>query len=146
MFSDLIVELVDGIGNFLAQIFLRCRALFALRVAMRLAQNVGWFRAHGGLQFLLRIEPYAIRQCNLFTVAYGTAVAIGDFEGYVHFFSNLTGVPVARVKVGGAAISNAPVVVANRLYVQTDAGTLAVYEAVDTRPERSAPDASSDQS
>jgi len=79
-------------------------------------------------------------------VPFYTTVAVGDLEGYVHFLSNLTGVPVARVKVGGAAISNAPVVVANRLYVQTDAGTIAAFEAVDTRPQRSAPDTSSDQS
>lgn len=79
-------------------------------------------------------------------VPFYTTVAVGDLEGYLHFFSNLTGEPVARVKVGGAAISNAPVVVANRLYVQTDAGTLAAYDAVDTRPERSAPANSSDQS
>ena len=79
-------------------------------------------------------------------VPFYTTVAVGDLEGYLHFFSNLTGEPAARVKVGGAAISNAPVVVANRLYVQTDAGTIAAYEAVDTRPKRSAPDASSDQS
>ena len=79
-------------------------------------------------------------------VPFYTTVAVGDLEGYVHFFSNVTGVPVARIKIGSAAISNAPVVFANRLYVQTDGGTLAVYEAVDTRPKRSAPDVASDQS
>lgn len=88
---------------------------------------------------LLRREP-------TLPVPFYTTVAVGDLEGYLHFFSNLTGVPVARVKVGGAAISNAPVVVANRLYVQTDAGTMSAYEVVDTRPKRSAPDISSEKS
>jgi outer membrane protein assembly factor BamB len=79
-------------------------------------------------------------------VPFYTTVAVGDLEGYLHFFSNLTGEPVARVKVGGGAISNAPVVFANRLYVQTDGGTIAAYEAVEARPSRSATDTASDQS
>jgi outer membrane protein assembly factor BamB len=79
-------------------------------------------------------------------VPFYTSVAVGDLEGYVHFLSNLTGEPVARVKIGNAAISNAPVMVANRLYVQTDGGTLAAFEAVDMRPKRSAPDIASDPS
>lgn len=82
---------------------------------------------------LLRREP-------TLPVPFNTTVAVGDFEGYVHFFSNLTGSPVARVKLGGAAISTAPVVIANRLYVQSDSGTLAAYEVVDNRPKRDAPD------
>ncbi len=79
-------------------------------------------------------------------IPFYTTVAVGDLEGYVHFFSNVTGTPVARVKVGSAAISNAPVVIANRLYVQTDGGTIAVFEVDDTRPKRSAPDIASDPS
>ncbi|MBT8087372.1 MAG: outer membrane protein assembly factor BamB [Gammaproteobacteria bacterium] len=75
-----------------------------------------------------------------------TTVAVGDFEGYLHFFSNLSGNPVARVKTGGAPVSNPPIVIANRLYVQTDGGDLLAYEAVDERPKRSAPDIASEQS
>lgn len=84
---------------------------------------------------LLRREPTS-------PAAFHTTVAVGDLEGYVHFFSNLTGEPVARVKLGGAAISNAPVVVADRLYVQSDSGSIAAYEVVQDRPSRSAPDIS----
>lgn len=88
---------------------------------------------------LLRREP-------TLAVPFFTAVVVGDLEGYLHFFSNLTGNPVARVKTGGSAISNPPVVVANRLYVQTDGGELLAYEAVDERPKRSAPDTASEKS
>ena len=88
---------------------------------------------------LLRREP-------TLPVAFHTTVAVGDLEGYLHFFSNLTGSPVARVKLGGAAITSAPVVVADRLYVQSDSGSIAAYEVVDNRPKRSAPDISDDKS
>lgn len=88
---------------------------------------------------LLRREP-------TLPVPFHTTVAVGDLEGYVHFFSNLNGTPVARIKLGGSAISNAPMVAANRLYVQNDSGTLAAYEVVGERPKRQAPDISADES
>ncbi len=79
-------------------------------------------------------------------VPFHTTVVVGDLEGYLHFFSNLSGNPVARVRVGGGAIAVAPVVVANRLYVQTEGGDLAAYEVVDDRPRRDAPDIASEKS
>ncbi|MCP5093864.1 MAG: outer membrane protein assembly factor BamB [Gammaproteobacteria bacterium] len=88
---------------------------------------------------LLRREP-------TLPVAFHTTVAVGDFEGYLHFFSNLSGEPVARVKLGGVAITNAPVVVANRLYVQSDSGKLAAFEVIADRPKRGAPDVAADES
>lgn len=88
---------------------------------------------------LLRREP-------TLAVPFHTAVVVGDLEGYLHFFSNLSGNPVARIKTGGSAISNPPIVVASRLYVQTDGGDLLAYEVVDERPKRSAPDTASEQS
>jgi outer membrane protein assembly factor BamB len=88
---------------------------------------------------LLRREP-------TLPIPFYTTVAVGDLEGYVHFFSNLSGNAAARLKVDGTAISNPPVVVANRLFVQTDGGELSAYEAVDERPKRSAPDVSSETS
>ena len=88
---------------------------------------------------LLRREP-------TLPIPFHTTVAVGDLEGYVHFFSNLNGNPVARIKLGGAAISSAPVVLANRLYVQSDSGSVAAYEVVEDRPKRKAPDVSADES
>jgi outer membrane protein assembly factor BamB len=70
---------------------------------------------------LVRREPTA-------PVAFGTAVVVGDFEGYVHFFNNFDGRPVARVRVGKGMISHAPVVIGERLFVQSESGTLSAFE------------------
>ncbi len=86
---------------------------------------------------LLRREP-------TLPVSFSTTVAVGDFEGYVHFFSNVDGEPVARVRVGSKAITSGPVVVANRLYVQSDAGTLAAFKVQEPARKRDAPDIADD--
>ena len=71
-------------------------------------------------------------------VSFNTAVAVGDFEGYVHFFDSAEGTPVARERVGKGMISGSPVVIAGRLYVQNESGELAAFE-VDA-PEQPEPD------
>ncbi len=73
-------------------------------------------------------------------VPFNTTVVVGDFEGYLHFFSNLDGQPVARLRAGKKAVSVAPYVMANRLYVQSDAGTLTAYLIPEPRRPRRAPD------
>ena len=88
---------------------------------------------------LLRREP-------TLPVPFASTVVVGDLEGYVHFFSTIDGEPVARVKLGGKGISNAPLVIANRLYVQGDGGSLAAYVVVDDRPQRTQPDIAEDES
>ncbi len=88
---------------------------------------------------LLRREP-------TLPIPFHTTVAVGDLEGYVHFFSNLNGTAVARIKLGKSAITSAPLVVANRLYVQSDSGSIAAYEVVEDRPKRQAPDIAADES
>ncbi len=82
---------------------------------------------------LLRREP-------TLPVSFGATVAVGDLEGYVHFFSNVDGEPVARVRVGGQAVSSDPVVVADRLLVQSDAGTVTAFVIEEPRRERDVPD------
>lgn len=82
---------------------------------------------------LLRREP-------TLPVPFNTTVVAGDFEGYLHFFGNVDGEPVARVKLGGGAISSDPLVVADRLYVQSDSGTLAAYAIEQPKQKRRAPD------
>ena len=77
-------------------------------------------------------------------VAFDTTVVVGDLEGYLHFFSNLDGTPQARLSFGKKAISNAPVVMANRLYVQNDDGSLACYVIDRPQPKRDAPDIADD--
>jgi len=86
---------------------------------------------------LLRREP-------TLPVSFHTTVVVGDLEGYLHFFSNFDGEPVARLKVGGKAISNDPVVVADRLYVQSDSGSLSAFAVQQPKPARKAPDTEDD--
>jgi len=69
---------------------------------------------------LLRREPSP-------PVPFNTAVVVGDFEGYVHFFSNFDGRPVARVRVGKDMISGSPVVMGDKLFVQSESGALFAY-------------------
>ncbi len=81
-----------------------------------------------------------LRRDPTLPVPFHTTAVVGDFEGYLHFFSNLNGDTVARVRFGKSAITSRPLVVANRLYVQSDGGTVAAFEVVDDRPKRQAPD------
>ncbi len=85
---------------------------------------------------LLRREPTT-------PVAFDNAVAIGDFEGYVHLFSNVDGRPVARIRVGKGLLSGAPVVIGNKLYVQSESGSLEAYAV--RRPERETPDIAAEE-
>jgi outer membrane protein assembly factor BamB len=78
---------------------------------------------------LLRREP-------TLPVAFNTTVVVGDLEGYLHFFSVIDGKPVARLRQGSAAISGTPVVISDRLYVQSDSGNLTAYAV---RPPKRSP-------
>jgi len=87
-----------------------------------------------------------LRRDPTLPVPFNTTVVVGDFEGYLHFFNTLDGEAAARVKLGGSAITTSPVVVANRLYVQTDGGTLAAYRIEEPeRPPERAPDIAEDE-
>ena len=83
---------------------------------------------------LLRREPTV-------PVSFRTMVAVGDLEGYLHFFSNVDGEPVARHRAGGGAIVSTPLVVADRLYVQSDDGSVSAwYVREPKRDDDRAPD------
>ena len=86
---------------------------------------------------LLRREP-------TLPVPFNTMVVVGDLEGYLHFFNNFDGAPVARVRHSGKAVTSNPIVVGNRLVVQGDGGTITAYEVVDQQPKRKAPDVATD--
>jgi outer membrane protein assembly factor BamB len=58
-----------------------------------------------------------------------TAVAVADFQGYLHWLDKNTGELVARERVGKERVSNAPVAVDDTIVVLTDAGKLAAYRA-----------------
>ena len=87
---------------------------------------------------LLRREPTS-------PVAFDNAVAIGDFEGYVHLFSNIDGRPVARIRVGKGLLSGAPVVIGGRLYVQSESGVLEAYAVRRPERKRDAPDIATEE-
>ncbi len=86
---------------------------------------------------LLRREPTS-------PVAFDNTVAIGDFKGYVHLFSNVDGRPVARIRVGKGLLSGPPVVIGNKLYVQSESGSLEVYTVRRPERERDVPDIASE--
>lgn len=55
---------------------------------------------------------------------HGNIVAVGDFEGYVHFLAPHDGRQMARVRVGSQPIVSQPVAVDGGVLVQTDSGQL----------------------
>lgn len=84
---------------------------------------------------LIRREPTV-------PIAFQTTVVVGDLEGYLHFFSNFDGDPVARVRAGSKAVSIEPVVVADRLFVQGDDGSVSAYMIRQAKRPNDAPDVS----
>lgn len=57
-------------------------------------------------------------------ISYGRAVAVGDFEGYVHFLSREDGAIIGRVKTDGSPIRSVPVIAGTNLIFQTQSGTV----------------------
>jgi len=82
---------------------------------------------------LLRRDPTA-------PVVYNTAVVVGDFEGYVHFFANTDGRPLARVRVGKGMIAGAPVVASGKLFVQSESGILTAFVVPEPASKGDAPE------
>jgi len=60
-------------------------------------------------------------------VVIDSAVAIADYQGYVHFLDKKTGELVARVKVSKQRVSSAPAAFGNTVVVLTDGGSLAAF-------------------
>ena len=62
-------------------------------------------------------------------VFYGSFIAVGDAEGYLHWINIDDGQFAAREKVGGKGFAGPPLVVGNTLYVMTRKGGLDAYRA-----------------
>jgi outer membrane protein assembly factor BamB len=62
-------------------------------------------------------------------VVLGSAIAVADYQGYVHYLDKNTGVLVARVRISKQRVSNPPVGANNIIVVLTDGGTLAAFRA-----------------
>ncbi|MGV7210233.1 outer membrane protein assembly factor BamB [Oxalobacteraceae bacterium A2-2] len=54
----------------------------------------------------------------------GRAVAVGDYQGYVHFLSREDGAFIGRVATDGSPIQSVPVLAGSNLIFQTQAGTV----------------------
>jgi outer membrane protein assembly factor BamB len=63
-----------------------------------------------------------------------TAVAVADFQGYLHWLDKNTGELVARERVAKERVSNAPAAVDDTIVVLTDGGKLAAYRATPAAP------------
>jgi outer membrane protein assembly factor BamB len=88
---------------------------------------------------LLRREPTV-------PVSFRDAVVVGDLDGYLHFFSVLSGEPVARVRAGNKAIIETPLVVAETLLVQSDDGTVSAWVVREPKKRRGrAPDTADEE-
>jgi len=57
-------------------------------------------------------------------VSYGRAVAVGDYQGYVHFLSREDGAFLARAATDGSPIMSTPLVAGTNLIFQTQNGTV----------------------
>jgi outer membrane protein assembly factor BamB len=62
-------------------------------------------------------------------VVTSTAIAMADFQGYIHWLDKNTGELVARERVAKQRVSNPPVGADNIIVVLTDGGSLAAYRA-----------------
>jgi outer membrane protein assembly factor BamB len=58
-----------------------------------------------------------------------TAIAVADYQGYLHWLDKKTGVLVARQRVAKYRVSNPPVAVQDTVVVLSDSGSLAAFRA-----------------
>ncbi|WP_334120413.1 outer membrane protein assembly factor BamB [Limnobacter sp.] len=83
------------------------------------------FSRSGGKQ-VWKIENFQ-RRLPTTPAVIGRAVAVGDFEGYVHFIERDTGKTIARTKVGSTTFTSQPVPVETEaLIVQSRGGSVAL--------------------
>lgn len=60
-------------------------------------------------------------------VALGSAIVVGDFEGYIHFLSREDGALIGRVRADKSAVLPNSVVVGSNVIFQTKSGTLIAF-------------------
>lgn len=70
-----------------------------------------------------RNDKLAFRRLST-PAAFGRAVAVGDYQGYIHFLSREDGVLIGRVGTDGSPILTGPVDAGGKLVFQTQAGTV----------------------
>src|ERR1700734_2291309 len=68
-----------------------------------------------------------------------TAVAVADYQGYLHWLDKQTGELVARERIAKFRVSNPPIAVKDTVVVLTDSGKLAAYRATPRAAAAAAP-------
>jgi outer membrane protein assembly factor BamB len=58
-----------------------------------------------------------------------SAIAVADYQGYLHWLDKQTGELVARERIAKFRVSNPPIAVKDTVVVLTDSGKLAAYRA-----------------
>ena len=85
-------------------------------------------RRNSGIE-IWRNDDFLRRALTLPT-PFNTAVVVGDYRGYLHFLSGIDGKQMARVRFGRDAITSKPLVMGNRLFIQSDNGNIGAFEIV----------------
>src|SRR6202051_2750235 len=107
--------------------------LFPYNDALPISQSDGIvvaLRQRDGSE-LWRNQKLKLRRLST-PVLTSTAVAVADFQGYLHWLDKTTGELVARERVAKERITNSPVAVGDTIVVLTDAGKLAAFRATPT--------------
>ena len=79
--------------------------------------------ARDGGQGAWKNEALARRRLST-PASYGRSVAVGDYQGYIHFLSREDGALLGRVSTDGSPIVSVPVVAGSNLIFQTQSGTV----------------------
>lgn len=77
---------------------------------------------------LWRNDKLAYRRLSA-PASIGRSVAVGDYQGFVHFLSREDGTFVARIATDGSAIIAAPIVAGSSVIFQTQAGSVVALAA-----------------
>jgi outer membrane protein assembly factor BamB len=77
---------------------------------------------------LWRTQKLKLRRLTT-PVLTSTAVAVADYQGYVHWLDKTTGELVARERISKERVTNSPAAADDTVVVLTDGGKLAAYRA-----------------
>jgi outer membrane protein assembly factor BamB len=82
---------------------------------------------------LWRTQKLKLRRLST-PVLTSTAVAVADFQGYVHWLDKVSGELVARERIAKERVTNSPVAAGDTVVVLTDGGKLAAFRATPAAP------------
>jgi len=82
---------------------------------------------------LWRTQKLKLRRLST-PVLTSTAVAVADFQGYIHWLDKVSGELVARERIAKERVTNSPVAVGDTVVVLTDGGKLAAFRATPAVP------------